>query len=297
MAPVITPPMPVVEPLYPPVAELAYPISFPKNLPSEDNRLMDSPWHRGQMELLINVLPTAWKERDFYCGGNMCIHFSEEQLRNQQFLGPDFFVVLNVDPNRLRSYWATWEEKGRYPDFIVELISPTTARQHLTTKKNLYEKTFRTAEYFCYDPDGFQLSGWRLREDYQPIPVENQRMWSEKLEMWLGNWTGTWDGQETTWLRFFDRDGNLLPTGEEKEAAHAEAEAARADQEAARAKLEAARAEQEAARATSATARADKEAAIAANASAARAAAEEEADRLRKELEALRAQMKKPSQP
>jgi Uma2 family endonuclease len=270
MTPVMTPPIPSVEPLYPPIAELPYAVAFPKNLPSEDNRVMDSPWHRAQMELLINVLRTAWNGRDYFCGGNMCVHYSEEQLRNQEFLGPDFFVVLNVDPIRPRSYWAIWEEKGRYPDFIVELISPTTARRDLTTKKNLYENTFRTHEYFCYDPEGFQLSGWRMGPDgYKPIPVQNQRMWSEKLEVWLGNWMGTWDGQNTTWLRLFDRDGNLLPTEGEKEAA-------RADEE---------------------TARANKLAAEVADANAAKAKVQAEADQLRNELETLRSQLKKPSKP
>ena len=47
--------------------------------------------------------------------------------------------------------------------------------------------------------------------------------------MWLGTWKGISDGHEATWLRFYDREGRLLPTGEEKHAALTLAEAARAD--------------------------------------------------------------------
>jgi Uma2 family endonuclease len=207
----------------------AYDVSFPENLPSEDNQNMDSPWHRFQMELLINVIETNWKGRDFYCGGNMFIHFSREHIRNRDFRGPDFFVVLNVDHDRPRDYWAVWEENGRYPNLIVELLSPKTSREDLTTKKDIYEQTFRTREYFCFDPDGYRLQGWRLDRRYRPIPVENGRMWSEEFEMWLGIWQGTWDGHNMTWLRFFDREGKMLPTEGEKEAARADTEAARAD--------------------------------------------------------------------
>ena len=204
-----------------PATPRGYDVTLPQNLPSEDNENMDSPWHRSQIDLLINVLETNWKGRNFYCGGNMFIHFSTEHIRNRDFRGPDFFVVLDVDHDRPRDYWAVWEEKGRYPNLIIELLSPTTAREDLTTKKDIYERTFGTGEYFCYDPDGRKLLGWRLKRRYQAIPFEGERMWSEELEMWIGPWTGNWEGHDMIWLRFFDREGKMLPTGEEKEAARA----------------------------------------------------------------------------
>ena len=267
MTPMLPPPS---APTIPP----EYDVSFPENLPSEDNENMESSWHRAQMELLINVIRTTWKGKNYFCGGNMFIHFSAQQVRNLDFRGPDFFVVLDVDPIRPRPYWAVWEENGRYPDVVIEVLSPTTAQEDRTTKKDIYERTFKTSEYFCYDPNGEQLEGWRLGKRYHAISAEAGRMWSEQLEMWLGTWRGTWDGQETIWLRFFDREGNMLPTGEEKEDARADAATARADAATARAKAEAARAKAEAARAE---------------------AAESEIARLRQQLEALRQQQNPPN--
>jgi Uma2 family endonuclease len=206
-----------------------YDVSFPENLPSEDNENMESAWHREQMELLINVIRTTWKGKKYFCGGNMFIHFSRQQVRNRDFRGPDFFVVLEVEDDRPRLYWAVWDEQGRYPNVIIELLSPTTAKEDLTTKKDIYERTFCTREYFCYDPDGEKLQGWRLDKRYRDIALVEGRLWSEELEMWLGPWKGTWDDQEATWLRFFDRDGQLLPTGEEKQARRANAAEAEID--------------------------------------------------------------------
>jgi Uma2 family endonuclease len=256
-------------------ADPAVPV-FPTNLPSEDGTPMDSPWHRAQMELLINCTEHRWRgRRDFYCGGNMFIHFSEEHVRNRDFRGPDFFVVLDTDHDRPRQYWAVWEEGGRYPDVIIELLSPTTAAEDRTVKRTIYERRFRTPEYFLYDPDGRLLEGLRLETRYRPIePAADGRMWSHTLDCWLGLWDGWWDGIEGTWLRMFDQDGNLIPTGEEYEAARSRALAARVQAEATRARSEAARAQAEAARA-------DAEA-------AARAAAEAELARLRAELAALK---------
>ncbi len=38
----------------------------------------------------------------------------------------DDFVVLNVEGTRSRQGWVVWDEEGRYPDVIVELMSPST---------------------------------------------------------------------------------------------------------------------------------------------------------------------------
>jgi Uma2 family endonuclease len=201
----------------------------PTDLPFDDGENMDSPWHRAQMDLLIQILETHWKGRNFYCGGNMFVHFSSEQVRNSDFRGPDFFVVLNVDHDKPRLYWAVWEENGRYPDLILELLSPTTAKEDRGRKKDIYEQTFRTSEYLLYDPETEKLEGWRLQTRYRPIAVESGRVWCEALELWLGPWKGTWEGHEAIWLRFFDRDGNMLPTEGEKEALRANAAEAEAE--------------------------------------------------------------------
>src|SRR5947209_5684265 len=119
---------------------------------------LESPWHVGAISLLIELLTWYWRARDdFYVGGNMFLYFSEEQARNRDYRGPDFFFVDGINRFPSRPYWAVWQEGGRYPNVIIEFLSPTTAEEDRTTKKRLYERTFRTPEYFCYDPDTQRL--------------------------------------------------------------------------------------------------------------------------------------------
>lgn len=93
-------------------------------------------------------------------------------------------------------------------------MSPSTLGEDLGRKKDLYERTFHTPDYFAYDPDGSALYGWRLIDrDYTPLePDAAGRLGSAKLDAWLGRWEGEYLGQRATWLSLFNRDGNLLPT-------------------------------------------------------------------------------------
>jgi hypothetical protein len=138
---------------------------------------------------------------------------------------------------------VAWEEGGRLPDVIVELLSPSTAKIDRTVKKDLYARAFHTPEYFLYDRDTAKLEGFRLkRGTYQPLaPNARGRLVSEQLGLELGEWHGRVRDLETTWLRLFHPNGRLAPT--EAEAAEARAEAERQRAEAAEAELERLRAQ------------------------------------------------------
>ncbi|MFO0965515.1 MAG: Uma2 family endonuclease [Gemmataceae bacterium] len=213
---------------------------------------MESDWHRKQINLLIESLGWYWRGRsNWYAGGNMFIYFSREEARNRDFRGPDFFAVQGVDGTRMRDWWAIWDEGGRYPDTIIELLSPTTRRLDLGVKKDVYEEIFRTPEYVCYDPDGEMLLGWRLSPEVPSryatlIPDASGRIELRTLGLWLGTWRGPYQGFEKTWLRFFDAQGRLVPTAEEvreDEKRRAEEEKHRADVEKQRADVERQRAD------------------------------------------------------
>ncbi|MCP4345007.1 MAG: hypothetical protein GY795_05715 [Desulfobacterales bacterium] len=212
------------------------------DLPAEDGIPLESNWHRIEMNLLIDSVHYLWRDRnDYFAGGNMFIYFSVQQVKNRDYRGPDFFVVKDTDGTRNRDSWITWEEIGRYPDVIVELASPTTIKTDLGFKKHLYERTFRTREYFCYDPDSNRLFGWRLTNKglYTELkPNDRGWLWSEELSVWVGTWTGEFQRHNGVWLRFYSDMWQLVLT-------HKEAEAQRAEQEAQRAEQEAQRAEQE----------------------------------------------------
>ena len=228
-------------------------------LPSEDGLPLESNWHRIQINQLVDSVRQHWRgQTDFFAGGNMFLYYSMQQVRSRDYKGPDFFVVKNVD-GRNRPAWIVWEENSRFPNVIVELLSPTTATADLGSKKDLYEQTFKTPEYFCYGPETRSLQGWRLGQHltYESLkPNENGRMWSGQLGAWLGLWEGEYQGVPATWVRLFRNDGQLVPTGEEAEHQRAEAEGQRAEAEHQRAEAESQRAEAEHQRAEAAEAEA-----------------------------------------
>jgi Uma2 family endonuclease len=202
-------------------------------LPTEDGEPLETNWHRVEINLLVESIQSYWAGRqDYFAGGNMFVYYSEEQALNRDYRGPDFFVVLNVDGTVDRGAWVVWQENGRYPDVIVELLSPSTAQTDRTTKKELYEQTFHTANYFLFDPDGAVLQGFRLSgEKYVELhPNEQGRLWCSTLGLWLGKWEGDYQRIHTVWLRFFDADGNLVQLAAEIERERAETAETRAEQ-------------------------------------------------------------------
>jgi Uma2 family endonuclease len=119
-----------------------------------------------------------------------------------------------------------WEEGGRYPNVIVELISESTADIDCGQKKDLYAKVFRTPDYFCYDPSTHQVEGWRLTGGcYKALrPNEHGRLWCEEFGLWLGPWKGMLGAGNDFWPRFLDPTSLLIRTGKESEHERAEAQ-------------------------------------------------------------------------
>ena len=57
-----------------------------------DEPEMESSLHALQLRLLVNILEWHWRNRDdFFIGDNLTVFFSRQQLKTQDFRGPDFF--------------------------------------------------------------------------------------------------------------------------------------------------------------------------------------------------------------
>lgn len=175
-----------------------------------DEPPLESELHLRQIILLLNCLEWLWQDRnDFYAAGNLTVYYSQNQRRNEDFRGPDFFVVLDTE-RKTRKSWVIWEEDGKYPNFILEILSDSTANVDRDLKKKLYQNTFRTPNYFWFDPYTLEFAGFDLVVgEYQPIESNNQgHLWSQQLELYLGIHEGL--------LRFFTANGELVPTPEEQ---------------------------------------------------------------------------------
>jgi Uma2 family endonuclease len=215
-------------------------LDLPFELVYSDGIPLDGNWHRIQMNLLIDVIGQAMAARgqtDFFAGGNMFVYYSPEQARDvavgrRYFRGPDVFFVDHVKPKEEeRKAWVSWEENGRLPDLIVELLSPSTEKIDRDDKMKLYSRVFRTRNYFLYDLDSAKLEGYRLAGDlYQPIrPDVLGRLRSEVLGLDIGLWQGPVGPEKATWARLFFPDGSLVPTPEEAGDQRAEEANRRAD--------------------------------------------------------------------
>jgi len=207
----------------------------------EDGEPLESEWHVVQIHLLNELVRQHLGDpRHYFCGGNMFIYYSYEQAeavkaRQPAYKGPDFFVVRGVDGRALRRYWAVWREGGRYPDLVVELVSPSTAKKDKEENLHFYAEVMRVPEYFWYDPDRDELRGFRLANmHYEAIEANEQGwLWSKMLEAYIGLWEGGYQGRVGRWVRLYRADGSLVPTIEEvaaQERQRAEQERQRAEQ-------------------------------------------------------------------
>src|SRR6476469_7437290 len=200
-------------------------VIFPPGDLYSDEPPLESELHLRQIILLLTCLEWLWRDRnDFYAAGNLTIYYSPKQLKSKDFRGPDFFVVLGTE-RKTRKSWVVWEEEGKYPNIIVEILSPKTADIDKNFKRQLYQDTFRTHDYFWFDPETLELAGFHLVDgEYEPIaPNEFGHLRSQQLDLSLGIC-----GEK---LRFFTAEGELVSTPEEV----AERETERADEEAQRA--------------------------------------------------------------
>jgi Uma2 family endonuclease len=200
-------------------------ILLPCDLYSDEPPL-ETELHLRQIILLLSCLEWLWRDKnDFYAAANLTIYYSQKKIKSRDFRGPDFFVVLDTE-RKTRKSWAVWEEDGKYPNVIVEILSDSTADVDKDLKKKLYQNTFRTPDYFWFDPYTLEFAGFHLVDGkYQPLQPNNQGyLWSQQLELYIGIYQGL--------LRFFTAEGELVPTPEE------EAESERQQKEIAQQKAE-----------------------------------------------------------
>jgi Uma2 family endonuclease len=211
-------------------------IEFPPSDLWSDEPPLETDRHLKQILLLLSCLEWWWRDRPdapehrrntFYAAGNLTIYYSNRQRRDEKFRGPDFFVVLNTEYKERKS-WVVWEEEGKYPNVIVEMLSNSTAEFDRTEKKEIYQNTFRTPEYFWFDPYSLEFQGFRLIGGvYEEIaPTEQGWRWSQQLDLYLG--------VVEEKLRFLTAKGELVPVPVEaalQGVFKAEAESQRADAE------------------------------------------------------------------
>ena len=93
------------------------------------------------------------------------------------------------------------------------------------TKWEVYEQILAIPYYIVFDRYTDELRVFWLEGDrYQQRELTEPRIWLPSLELGIGLWFGDYRGLERQWLRWYDAQGNWIPTP--AEAAQERAESA-----------------------------------------------------------------------
>jgi Uma2 family endonuclease len=216
----------------------------------EDEQPADSLFAERQQRLFVEPLYASWagppESGKFAAMANVGL-FREVR---QTPLVPDGLLSAGVgvprDPHpREHHSYLLWVY-GQPPSLVLELVSDRSGGE-LGHKQRDYARV-GVAYYVVYDRG--RLLGAEVLHAFETpggkyVPLEAP--WFPELALGLTLWPGVYEGVEATWVRWCDRDGNLVPTGEER-ARQAEAEADQAGERARQAEERARQATEEAER-------------------------------------------------
>jgi Uma2 family endonuclease len=198
----------------------------------EDDEPVDNIQSAKQQRLLVEPLYTSRPiDPPFLADANVGLFYAVEQPP----LVPDAFLSVGVTApedwskkeNRSYFFW----QFGKAPDVAIEVVSNRRGNE-LGSKVQDYARIGITY-YAVFDPlrqlqaemgdqllQVFALTQGR----YEPLDSN----WLESIQLGLTLWQGEFETCQGTWLRWSDRNGNVVATGAER-AEQAEAQARQAE--------------------------------------------------------------------
>jgi Uma2 family endonuclease len=93
---------------------------------------------------------------------------------NKTRVAPDVMVILGR-PKGDRGSYRQWEEDNIPPQVAFEILSPGNTKAEMNRKLLFYDR-FGVEEYYVYDPDRNELSGWLRQEGFLDI-IESMTDW------------------------------------------------------------------------------------------------------------------------
>lgn len=220
------------------------------DLPSEEigDSGMPDEFHFVQCQLLKQTFqPANYPKEEIYSAIDMNLYFDENHTN--WYKRPDWFGVVGESQfyakEDLKHSYVIWQEEV-VPIIVVEILSPSTEKDDLgrsvrgsnepPTKWEVYEQILEIPYYVTYSHVTNQIRAFRLEDSkYIPfLPDSQGRYFIPDIELSLGLWYGKYERATCFWLRWFDKQGNLIVIPEElheKELAKKQQELMQKDQE------------------------------------------------------------------
>jgi Uma2 family endonuclease len=257
--------MTVPSELQPAPSSPAFPLTLPDHtqLPESDGTFVKNfQEHPQSLVLTSSIRPVLDRlhPNGQYCIGQDCgIYWRLMDPLERGAETPDWFYVPHVPPllnGEVRRSYVIWQEIVA-PLIAIEFVSGDGSEERDATspfnnggakagKFWVYEQAIRIPFYAIYEVQKASVEVYELVANaYQPVPANQRGHYAiAPMGVELGIWEGEQYNQTLPWLRWWDQDGRLLLTGDER----ADQEEQRADQEKQRAEQEKQRADRLAAR-------------------------------------------------
>ncbi len=206
-------------------------------LPESDGTFVKNFQEHPQSSLLTDSLRPMLQQLHpdgQYCIGQDCgIYWRLTDPLEKGAEAPDWFYVPNVPPllkGVFRRSYVLWQEYVA-PLIVLEFASGDGSEERdctpVTGKFWVYEQAIRIPFYGIYECSKGTIELYHLVEGrYQPITANHRGHYPiPPMGIELGIWQGDYESMALPWLRWWDGEGNLLSTGDER----AEREKQRAD--------------------------------------------------------------------
>ncbi|MGL6344543.1 MAG: Uma2 family endonuclease [Waterburya sp.] len=109
---------------------------------------------------------------DVFVAGDLLWYPTEGNNKLRQ--APDVMVVFGR-PKGDRGSYQQWKEDNIPPQVVFEILSPGNTQTEMNRKLVFYER-YGVEEYYIYDPDKYDLSGW-LRSESRLDLIEEMHDW------------------------------------------------------------------------------------------------------------------------
>ncbi|HIK46789.1 MAG TPA: Uma2 family endonuclease [Leptolyngbyaceae cyanobacterium M65_K2018_010] len=219
--------------------DLTTPLPDHTQLPESDGTFVKNFQEHPQSLLLTDsIVPTLNQrhpEGDYAIGQDCGIYWRQTDPPEAGAIAPDWFYVPGVPPlleGQFRRSYVLWKEFIP-PLIVLEFASGDGAEERDCTplaqvnqptgkpgKFWVYEQILRVPYYGIYEIGRSRLEVYRLVEGtYQLLsPNERGHFPISALGVELGVWRGAYPNQAQTagWLRWWDGEGQLLLTGQER---------------------------------------------------------------------------------